>query len=396
MCNQKKIKKEPSVLVATGTMNAGGAESLIMEVLRRRSDRIRYILLIHYENTRTSGMYDEEIASMGVPTYYIHSVGSVGEKRYTSELSKIVEEIGWVDIIHSHLNAVGGIIAKAAKIAGIKNRIVHCHADITYNGSFIYRHFSEIKLQYMKAFVKKYATEKWACSSEAAIRLFNTTKDVEIIPNVIHVADYLPDESKKTIAKKKNHTSAPLVLGSVGRITRIKNFEFSIRIISQLIKNGVECEYVCFGRITDTDYYNELVKLAGELGVTDYVHFLGNSAEVPMDIQCIDLFLMPSISEGFGMAALEAQAAGIPVIASTGIPRIVDMGLELVSFLPIERAEDWVKQIREMKRTPIESEKIMKAFDERGYNSDTMVAEIEKKYMRILSDIDVYGEKDEH
>lgn len=386
MFDQKKMIKVPSVLIATGAMNAGGAETLIMEVLRRRSNTIRYILLIHYEKEKVTGIYDSEIASMGISVYYIHSVGSVGEKCYLAELSKIIKEIGTVDIIHSHLNAVGGIIAKAARTVGIRNRIVHCHADITYKGSFIYRQFNELKLQYMKCFVKKYATVRWACSPEAAIRLFNTTKNVEIIPNVIHVADYLPDESKKERSKRKNHTSAPLVLGSVGRIARIKNYEFCLHVVSQMVKSGIECEFVCFGRIADTDYYNELVELAQELGVSDCIRFLGNSADVPMDIRCIDCFLMPSISEGFGMAVLEAQAAGIPVIASSGIPQIVDIGLGLVSFLPVDRVEDWVKQIIETESVSVSKKTILKSFDEHGYNSDTMVAEIEKKYMHIIND----------
>ena len=46
--------RKTTVLIATGTMNAGGAETLIMEILRRRSDRIQYVMLIHYSDKKES------------------------------------------------------------------------------------------------------------------------------------------------------------------------------------------------------------------------------------------------------------------------------------------------------------------------------------------------------
>ena len=129
------MKEKVTVLIATGTMNAGGAETLIMEMLRQKTDRINYIMLIHYAGEVEVGVYDEEIRSLGIPIVYIPSVGSVGANKYIKEFERVIRQIEHVDIIHSHLNGVGGIIAKAAKKAGIKNRIVHCHADITFKGS---------------------------------------------------------------------------------------------------------------------------------------------------------------------------------------------------------------------------------------------------------------------
>ena len=92
--------KKTTVLIATGTMNAGGAETLIMEILRRRSDRIQYIMLIHYSDKKEIGVYDNEIRSLGIPMVYIHSVGSVGERRYCREFKELTKRIGHIDILH--------------------------------------------------------------------------------------------------------------------------------------------------------------------------------------------------------------------------------------------------------------------------------------------------------
>ena len=89
------------------------------------------------------------------------------------------------DIIHSHMNAVGGIIAQVAKKFGVKHRIVHCHADIKYCGSLIQRVKSEVGLFIMKMFVNRYATDFWACSKPAARRLFYKSKSCVYHPDLV-------------------------------------------------------------------------------------------------------------------------------------------------------------------------------------------------------------------
>ena len=379
-------KRIPTILIATGTMNAGGTESLIMEILRRKSNRVNYVLLIHYKKTKEQGVYDKEISELGIPIFYVHAVGYVGKTNYIREFVEVTKQIGHIDILHSHLNAVGGIIAKAAKKAGIKNRIVHCHADIKYRGSIINRYISEAKLLYMKHYVNRYATENWACSQEAAKRLFKNPQKAKVIPNIIYVPDYLPDESKTKQSKSKFALNSSLVLGSVGRIARIKNYELVIRVINELNIRGLNCEFICFGRVADELYFSELTKIALDLNVENYIHFVGNSSNIPFDIRCIDVFLMPSFSEGFGMAALEAQASGIPVIVSEGIPPIVDMGLGLFTRLALDN-KLWADQIQNTKKIQLRVTDIISKFNEHGYNSETAVHRIEDQYLKMSTEI---------
>ena len=94
---------------------------------------------------------------------------------------------------------------------------------------------------------------------------------------------------------------------------------------------------------------------------------------------------MPSTTEGFGMAAIEAQAAGISTLLSTGIPQIVDVKLGLVRFLPLDDVNAWVEEIgRKRKEEEPTHEEIIAAFDKRGYNSVSMVKEIEDRYLNMI------------
>lgn len=376
----------PTVLVANGIMNAGGTETLIMEMLRHQTGRVRYIMLIHYAGELTKGVYDDEIRSLGVQMVYIKSVGSLGVRGYCREFHKVVGSLGPIDIIHSHLNASGGIICMAAKQMGIKSRICHCHADIKFRGSRSQIIREELYLAILKVFVNYYGNHFWACSTAAWKRLFYGWHKCEVIPNMIDAESFLSTSDDKAKAKAEIGMEGKLIIGSVGRVARIKNYELAIDTVAELKKKGMEAHFVCYGRFDKSDTYcRQLLDKAEDVGVKEYIHFMGNTTQVSQVIKAFDVFLMPSSTEGFGMAAIEAQAAGIPTLLSTGVPRTVDVEAGLASFCPLNDTSKWVDGVQGALRIIKPSnEKIMMCFDAKGYNSRTMTKEVESKYIRMI------------
>lgn len=377
------MKDKPTVLIANGIMNAGGTESLLMEMFRNSTGRVNYILLIHYRDTIEKGLYDEEIEKSGIVIKHIPSVGTVGIKRYISEFKKVVDSIGKVDIVHSHINGNGGIISLAAQKAGIPVRICHCHADIHFTGSKLYRLKEELALAILKGFIEICATERWACSSAAWRRLFLPWHKRVVIDNMINPRNYLSNPALKAKAKEKIKLSNRFIIGAVGRVAPIKNYEFVIRTLPHI----PTAMFVCYGRFDEANSYCKvLIDLAKELGVLSRVQFMGNSNSVPDDIQSFDVFVMPSFTEGFGIAALEAQAASIPVLVSMGIPHSIDVGLNLVKYLPIEEVTPWVVAINEIMDSQtqcIMDKKIIEAFATNGKDSVNGVNNIENRYLSL-------------
>ena len=383
------MNKTVKVLLCTGEMNAGGAETLIMELLRQQTGAVEYTMLIHYAGEKKQGVFDDEIHALGVQMLYIPSVGSAGQKEYTRLLSDINKQYGPFDVIHSHLNGIGGAIMKAAKEAGIKSRIVHCHADITFKGNAVNRAKNEALLQLMRKYIDIYANHYWACSPAAAKRLFYQKRlsKAVIIPNVIDVEKYLGTPESATKAKQKFSLENKNIIGAVGRIAPIKNYEWMIRLLKQLKDSGKEYTFVCFGRVVDEAYYNSLLALAKEMQVEKQVKFLGNSTAVAEDIHCFDIAVMPSHSEGFGMAAIEAQAAGIPTIVSTGVPQIVDVKAGLVQFADVADMTAWVNAVEAAQHCPpVSNQTIVECFDKSGFNSKTMAKQIEQKYIAMAKE----------
>lgn len=383
------MKNNLQVLMCTGEMNAGGAETLIMEILRQQTGAVDYTLLIHYSGEKKHGVFDEEINALGVQMVYIPSIRSVGQREYTRRLKEINEQYGPFDVIHSHLNGIGGAIMKAAKKVGINSRIVHCHADIVFKGNAISRIKNELILQLMRVYINKFANHFWACSPEAAKRLFYSNKlnQAVIIPNVIDVEKYIKTPESKQKAKQKFSLENEKVIGAVGRIAPIKNYELVIRLLKELEKQGEDYTFVCFGRVVDEAYYNSLLNLAKKLGVEEKVKFLGNSNAIAEDIHCFDIAVMPSHSEGFGMAAIEAQAAGIPTIVSTGVPKIVDVKAGLIEFVDANSILDWTEAVKSAENCAcIDKEIIIECFNKSGFNSKTMTEKIEKKYIEMAKE----------
>lgn len=370
----------PTVVVATGVMNAGGTESLIMEMFRHKSDCVRYILLVHHNCDNKEGLFDKEIHQLGIEVKYIGSIGSLGIRGYIDAFKKFKAEIGHIDIIHSHLNASGAIISMAAKKCDIRCRICHCHADIRYPGGIIQRLKSEVSLAVMKALIEIYATDRWACSLTAWNRLFMPWHRKTVVSNMINTSNYLSTPQKRREAKERFGLNDLYVVGAVGRVAPIKNYECILKAIV-----GTDAHFVCFGRFdTNNSYCRSLIDLSDRLGIRNQVHWMGNSNDVCSDIHCIDLFVMPSLTEGFGMAAIEAQAASIPSVLSSGVPREVDVDLGLVMFLHPDKSEDWHKAILNFRPAhKLPEAEIVRSFRRKGFDAPTAVKEIEDNYISM-------------
>ena len=149
-------------------------------------------------------------------------------------------------------------------------------------------------------------------------RLFNTQKDIKVIPNFIDIDKY------KTDFKECDRDL--LALPSERVITHVSNFRPVKRIADVIevfykVQREVPSKLMMVGEGPERKQAEQLCKT---YGIEDKVVFLGNSNEVDKILCFSDLFLLPSQTESFGLAALEAMASGVPVISSNsgGIPEV--------------------------------------------------------------------------
>lgn len=354
----------------TGVMNAGGTESLIMEMLRHKPNDCKVELIIQSGNENYCGVYDQELHALGIITHKLPSVGSVGIHTYTRRFHELITKVGKPDIVHIHLNAVSGFIARAAYICGIPVRIIHSHADIHYRGNLFQKARSELSLQIMRVFVNRYATHHFACSSKAGKRLFYNSSKTFIIPNMIDVEKYIDQAENRNFARKKYGIGDTTILvGCIGRVVPIKNYEMVIEALA-FINNEyhiVDIKGIILGRCDDIDYYEKLKRVIKNYHLEDKVIFAGNVLDIYKLIGALDVYVMPSHSEGLGIAALEAQAAGIPTLLSWGVPEEAD--LKLGTVMRFANAVELSKAILEFRPLKPRKEEIRAHFVSRGFDS---------------------------
>jgi N-acetyl-alpha-D-glucosaminyl L-malate synthase BshA len=143
-----------------------------------------------------------------------------------------------------------------------------------------------------------------------------------VIPNFIDTSVWRPD--REPCHRSKLAPAGEKIVMHVSNFRAVKRVEDVVEVFAR-IRQEVPARLVLVGDGPDRP---RALKRAADLGVQDHVRFLGKYASVEEILSCADLFLLPSETESFGLAALEAMACGAPVVSTRagGLPEVVDHG----------------------------------------------------------------------
>ena len=143
------------------------------------------------------------------------------------------------------------------------------------------------------------------------------------IPNGIDFDPFLEETDRKLLLEQFGIASGSTVIGTVGRLEKIKNFELLIRVFEKILKRNEKVALIFVG---DGSERARLEGLVETCGIQGSVRFLGYRSDVPKVLKVFDIFVSSSMSEGMSNGILEAMAAGIPVVASKvgGTPELVE------------------------------------------------------------------------
>jgi len=161
-------------------------------------------------------------------------------------------------------------------------------------------------------------------SSKKIVQLYDVDeKKIRIVPNGVDLKKFKPVKGCKTVRHGIKVNNKQCVL-FVGRLVPRKGLHFLIEAAKHVAKESKETMFVVVG---DGPLKNHLISYSRKQGVSDNFVFLGdvNDDLLPMLYNCADVFALPSIQEGQGLALLEAQATAKPVVAFNvgGIREIV-------------------------------------------------------------------------
>jgi L-malate glycosyltransferase len=149
-------------------------------------------------------------------------------------------------------------------------------------------------------------------------RLFDIKNEIVVIPNFIELnnVSYVSNPCKRSIMAKENER----IITHISNFRKVKNIPDVVMIFDKIQKE-IPVKLMMVG---DGPEREKAEALCEKLGITDKVIFFGNSNEINQILNYSDLFLLPSQTESFGLAALEAMACSVPVISSNsgGLPEV--------------------------------------------------------------------------
>ena len=261
--------------------------------------------------------------------------------KYHKELKRVLKE-GKYKIVHSHINTLSVFSLFAAKCAGVPIRIAHSHSTTNKKEKK-----KNLLKQILRPFSKLFATDYMCCSELSGRWLFGNKEydkgNVYLLNNAIDLEKFKFDENiRREKRKELKIDDDTLVIGHIGRFVEQKNHRFLIDIFNEVHKQNNNSLLLLAGQGPLMEETKEKVK---NLGLSDFVQFLGQRNDVAELYQAFDVFCLPSLYEGLPVVGIEAQASGLLCLFSDDMTKETKV-LESTKFISLNKnSEYWANVI---------------------------------------------------
>lgn len=347
-----------------------------MNVLRnidRERFQIDFALNLDFE-----GGWGPDMRSLGSNIYILPVFKVYNWISFKQTWNRFLDEHHY-DIVHGHTTNSAGIYLNVARQKGCKT-IAHIHST-GFRGNVVER----LTKRFFSKLTKQYADYWFACSGKAAHLLYGedykTYPHYYEMPNAIDVKRFEYNEiARKKIRQELDITNDTFLCGHAGTFSVPKNHTFILDVFAEIVKKEPNAKLLLVG---EGVLLEPIKEKAEHLGVFDRIIFRKNLANVNEHMMAMDLFIFPSLFEGFGMVSLEAQATGLNIIQSDVIPKdtlltdcVLPMSLEQSASLWAEKA------LAMPKRNRVEVNKIIV---DTKYNLSRTIELITKLYLEMVN-----------
>lgn len=369
------------VLHIMGGLKRGGLESFAMNIYRaiNRQEFQFDFLLTHV----FGGDYEEEAKALGANIYYVAPRNS-GYRAYTKALDEFFSQHNEYVAVHFHISSLSSIepLVYAQKYR-IPVRILHSHSSsiqksIRFNWAHKILHYvNKMRIHYL-------ATHYLACSDKALDWMYKYSgvrSKAIIVNNGIDCSQYKYNEDiRADVRREFNIKTEDIVIGHVGRFIPLKNQSFLIDILEALCERLQNIKLMLIG---EGDTFEDIKLKAENKNLSNNILFTGVRSDVNRLLQAIDVFVMPSLFEGLPVSLVEAQASGLPIVASDTISHDSDITGTILFKSIKDTPVDWGENILQWKDKVGRPNNIAKLKDA-GFDSIATVELLKTIYLNIV------------
>jgi len=373
-----KVSDPVRILQVVSTLRTGGIEKLVHDLVVNIDAR-RFSVEICCVRRKT-GRFLAPVEASGVPVHFLGDYRR-NSSRFFSQYRDLLDA-GNFHVVHSHLNHLAGLFLYIPYKLGTPLRIVHYHSDFRYHNHCTPKY----ALRKMFGFFSEKYSNKVLGISDACLNSvygssWRSNPKIERIYNGIDLAGLSSIQSSLLKRQDFGIKDDSLVIGHVGQFRKEKNHQFLIEFAEKICTHNQEVIFVFVG---DGPLLEHMRNEAIARGLGEKIIFTGTRTDVPELLGIMDLFVFPSLWEGFGLAVVEAQAAGLPVIMSTNIPDEIPLIKPSVK-LPLNDMTTWVDSCRNLieyvKNNNRQKKNIPPELKE--FSLDTWVRNIERVYSEV-------------
>ena len=323
-------KRVLRVLHCVGSLNYGGIETWLMNLVRQQPEDLHFDFLV----SAVSGLYEGEARDHGCTIVREPAMGWL-KKRLNSaglgEGSRFLEDLlrRWnYDVVHAHGTEFLGDVMKTAAACEVPVRVAHCHT----RGLGKFRRTPEMWIRGVRfrtvdrGRILKYATDILACSDEAGRFFVSRWWDRDPRCTALYCGIPLSrferlgdDWTKSALRRDLGIPKDAIVVGHVGSMgrSRVKNHGFLLRIFEVLARRDSRYHLYLVG---DGPLRASIADEVEALGLRQKVTLAGASDDVPpLMVYGFDVCVLPSLYEGLPLVGLEAVAAGLHIVCSNTI-----------------------------------------------------------------------------
>jgi glycosyltransferase EpsF len=330
----------------------GGIEKQVLAFLRRY-DRTRFIVDVACGGSIEGALRDKYLET---GTKLILCRWSRYIIPYVWRLFRLLKRERY-DVVHARMSEVSGAAMIAARLAGVPVRIAsYDHTKTHWRKPGLLTTSGVKILQWIN---RRYATKIYG-DAEVCLDVYypdwkEHSEQFQICYDGIDIEQFCEREVGSEARSKLGLPLNSLVVGHVGRFSKVKNHQTFVDMAERVSK---QLENVHFLLVGDGELRQQIEIEVAKRTLSSRFVFAGNRDNVPQMLAAMDVFVMPSLDEGFGLAVAEAQLCGLPVVASDipGIREALCPAMRKFCHHPLDSAGMAEKVILLLKNPRLRSE----------------------------------------